>query len=781
MADMFNKPLTEEDIKNRLITPAREKAGWDKSHIRMEWSYTDGEIIVRDNMKHRGKRKKVDYVLLSDDNYPIAIVEAKSGEHTHYDGIQQAIDYANDITKMSNEFDVPFAFSSNGNKFRFYNRLDPENPQKDLDINEFPSPDELKKIYAEKNQITPDVEEVVSQPYYTSYDVYPPRYYQRIAINRTVEHVAKGNKRGLLVMATGTGKTYTAFQIIWRLTQAHPTWKVLYLADRNVLIDQTMANDFKPFGNEMTKIKGREPENGYKIYMSLYNQLVKNKDEIKDGERQPYESFDKNWFNLILVDECHRSSVRDDSQWKDILNYFSEAVQIGMTATPRDAEGGSNIEYFGEPLYVYSLIRGIQDGFLAPYKVNRVVIDKDIDGYVSPDGEVDLNGNTINRNLFTRYEFGKDIQLFNRQKLIAQKITDILTEIGKMKKTIVFCPTEEEAALMRDLLIELNKDEYVKDNRYVVRITSSDRVGKMLLDNFIDPYSDYPVIATTSLLLTTGVDCKTCELIVIDKEVKSPTEFKQMIGRGTRIHEKSGKMSFMILDFRGATDLFFDPDFDKYEDNNEFSSKNKSEKKESDTTKQEQSTQNENSEPKKYYVTGGDVEIVRDKVMYLGADGKLVTEKFTDFTKKNILGKYPTLDIFRGAWESADRKKAVLDELNENSVWLDDVKKIHPEWENMDEFDIVCHLAYDEKPLTRRERINNVKKRNCFTKYGEKAREVIEALLEQYAETGVADIESLSVLDLSLFNKFGKKPKIIRLFNNRKGYEEAIKEIEKNI
>ena len=682
---------------------------------------------------------------------------------------------------MSNEFDVPFAFSSNGNKFRFYNRLDPEHPEKDLDINEFPSPDELKKIYAEKNQITPDVEEVVSQPYYTSYDVYPPRYYQRIAINRTVEHVAKGNKRGLLVMATGTGKTYTAFQIIWRLTQAHPTWKVLYLADRNVLIDQTMANDFKPFGNEMTKIKGREPENGYKIYMSLYNQLVKNKDEIKDGERQPYESFDKNWFNLILVDECHRSSVRDDSQWKDILNYFSEAVQIGMTATPRDAEGGSNIEYFGEPLYVYSLIRGIQDGFLAPYKVNRVVIDKDIDGYVSPDGEVDLNGNTINRNLFTRYEFGKDIQLFNRQKLIAQKITDILTEIGKMKKTIVFCPTEEEAALMRGLLIELNKDEYVKDNRYVVRITSSDRVGKMLLDNFIDPYSDYPVIATTSLLLTTGVDCKTCELIVIDKEVKSPTEFKQMIGRGTRIHEKSGKMSFMILDFRGATDLFFDPDFDKYEDNNEFSSKNKSEKKESDTTKQEQSTQNENSEPKKYYVTGGDVEIVRDKVMYLGADGKLVTEKFTDFTKKNILGKYPTLDIFRGAWESADRKKAVLDELNENSVWLDDVKKIHPEWENMDEFDIVCHLAYDEKPLTRRERINNVKKRNCFTKYGEKAREVIEALLEQYAETGVADIESLSVLDLSLFNKFGKKPKIIRLFNNRKGYEEAIKEIEKNI
>lgn len=781
MADMFNKPLTEEDIKNQLITPYLEKAGWDKSHMRMEWSYTDGEIIVRDNMKHRGKRKKVDYVLLSDDNYPIAIVEAKSGEHAHYDGIQQAIDYANDITMMSKEFDVPFAFSSNGSKFRFYNRLDKVHPEKDIEMNEFPSPDELKKMYAKLNHITPDVEKVIAQPYYTSYDVYPPRYYQRIAINRTIEHVAKGNKRGLLVMATGTGKTYTAFQIIWRLTQANPTWKVLYLADRNVLIDQTMANDFKPFGKEMTKIKGREPENGFKIYMSLYNQLVKNSDEISDGEKQPYESFDKDWFNLIFVDECHRSSVRDDSQWKEILNYFSSAVQIGMTATPRDADGGSNIEYFGEPIYVYSLIRGIQDGFLAPYKVNRVVIDKDLEGYISPDGEVDLKGNEINRNLFTRYEFGKDIQLLNRQKLIAQKITEIHTGIGKMKKTIVFCPTEEEAAFMRDLLIELNKDEYTKDNRYVVRITGSDRVGKMLLDNFIDPYSDYPVIATSSMLLTTGVDCKTCELIVIDKEVKSPTEFKQMIGRGTRIHEKSGKMSFMILDFRGATDLFFDPEFDKYEDSHELSSNCKSEKEEIKSNENDPSSENVKSEPKKYYVTGGEVEIVHEKVMYLGADGKLVTEKFTDFTKKNILGKYPTLDVFRGAWAKADKKKAVLDELKENSVWLDDIKKTHPEWEGMDEFDIICHLAYGEKPLTRRERIDNVKKRNCFAKYGEKAREVIDALLEQYAETGVTDIESLSVLDLSLFSKFGKKPKIIRLFNNRKGYDEAISEIENEL
>ena len=780
MADMFNKPLTEEDIKYQLITPALEKAGWDKSHIRMEWSYTDGEIIVRDGLKHRGKRKKVDYVLLSDDNYPIAIVEAKSGEHAHYDGIQQAIGYANDITMMSKEFDVPFAFSSNGNKFRFYNRLDKEQPEKDIEMNEFPSPDELKRMYAELNHITPDVEKVIAQPYYTSYDVYPPRYYQRIAINRTVEHVAKGNKRGLLVMATGTGKTYTAFQIIWRLTQANPTWKVLYLADRNVLIDQTMANDFKPFGSKMTKIQGRQVDSSHQIYMSLYTQLVKNADELEEGEKQPYESFGKDAFGLIMIDECHRSSVKDDSQWKEILRYFSSAVQIGMTATPRDADGGSNIEYFGEPIFKYSLIQGIQDGFLAPYKVVQSTLNKDLEGYIPLPDEKDLLGQEIDKSIFVRYDFGNNIQLMNRQRVVAKRITQMLNEVGKMKKTIVFCPREDEAALMRDLLIEFNKKEYNKDNRYVVRITSSDRVGKQLLDSFIDPYSDYPVIATTSMLLTTGVDCKTCELIVIDKEVGSPTEFKQMIGRGTRIHEKTGKMSFAILDFRGVTNKFFESDFDEIDDKREFSAskKNDNEEKPQQSGPQED---NNNEQPKKYYVTGGEVKIVNEKVMYLGANGQLVTEKFTDFTKRNILGKYPTLDIFRGAWESADRKKAVLDELKDNSVWLEDIKKTHPEWEGMDEFDIICHLAYGEKPLTRRERIDNVKKRNCFAKYGEKAREVIEALLEQYAETGVTDIESLSVLDLSLFSKFGKKPKIIRLFNNRKGYEDAISEIENEL
>ena len=388
--------------------------------------------------------------------------------------------------------------------------------------------------------------------------------------------------------------------------------------------------------------------------------------------------------------------------------------------------------------------------------------------------EKDLLGQEIDKNIFVRYDFGTNIQLMNRQRVVAKRITEMLNQVGKMKKTIVFCPREDEAALMRDLLIENNKKEYNKDNRYVVRITSSDRVGKQLLDSFIDPYSDYPVIATTSMLLTTGVDCKTCELIVIDKEVGSSTEFKQMIGRGTRIHEKSGKMSFTILDFRGVTNKFFDKGFDEIGDKREFSSSKRNNNDEESSQSKPQDDNN-NEQVKKYYVNGGLVKIVNEKIMYLVADGKLVTEKFTDFTKRNILGKYPTLDIFRGAWESADRKKAVLEELNDNRVWFEDIRKAHPEWEYMDEFDIVCHLAYDEKPLTRRERINNVKKRNCFTKYGEKAREVIEALLEQYAETGVADIESLSVLDLSSFNKFGKKPKIIRMFNNRKGYEEARK------
>lgn len=773
MSDTFdNRPLNEEETKLQLITPAIENAGWDKKQIRMEWSYTDGEIIVRENLKHRGKKKKVDYVLLSDENYPIAVVEAKKIQCAHYDGIQQAIDYANDL-------DVPFAFSTNGRKFRFHNSLDENNPEKDIEMDEFPSPEALKRMYLDYKKISQEEEAVVSQPYYTSYDVYPPRYYQRIAINRTVEHVAKGNKRGLLVMATGTGKTYTAFQIIWRLLKANPTWKVLYLADRNVLIDQTMANDFKPFGGKMTKIKERKVDSSHQIYMSLYTQLVKNSDELKDGEKQPYESFDKNAFGLIIVDECHRSSVRDDSQWKDILKYFSSAVQIGMTATPRDAEGGSNIDYFKTTIYSYSLIQGIQDGFLAPYKVVQSTLNKDLEGYIPLPDEKDLLGQEFDRSIFVRNNFGNDIQLMNRQRVVAKRITKMLEDIGKMKKTIVFCPREDEAALMRDLLIEYNKEEYKKNNNYVVRITSSDRVGKVLLDNFIDPYSDYPVIATTSMLLTTGVDCKTCELIVIDKEVNSSTEFKQMIGRGTRIHEKSGKMSFTILDFRGVTNKFFDPEFDETGDKREFSKATTSKKDEK--PKGEQQESQGGKEPKKYYVTGGEVKIVNENVMYLGADGKLVTEKFTDFTKKNILGKYPTLDVFRGAWAKTDRKKAVLDELKENSVWLDDIKKSHPEWEGMDEFDLVCHLAWGEKPLTRRERINNVKKRNCFAKYGEKAREVIDALLEHYAETGVADIESLSVLDLSLFSKFGKKPKIIRLFNSRKGYEEAIKEIEKEI
>ena len=773
MSDTFDKkPLNEEETKLHLITPAIEKAGWDKKRIRMEWSYTDGEIIVRDNSKHRGKKKKVDYVLLSDDNYPIAIVEAKKEQLAHYDGIQQAIDYANDL-------DVPFAFSSTGRKFRFYNSLDKNNLEKDIEMDEFPSPEELMRMYRDYKKITEKEEEVVRQPYFTSYDVYPPRYYQRIAINRTVEHVAKGNKRGLLVMATGTGKTYTAFQIIWRLLKANPTWKVLYLADRNVLIDQTMANDFKPFGSKMTKIKERKVDSSHQIYMSLYTQLVKNADELKEGEKQPYESFDKDAFGLIMVDECHRSSVRDDSQWKDILKYFSSAVQIGMTATPRNAEGGSNIDYFKTLIYSYSLIQGIQDGFLAPYRVVQSTLNKDLEGYIPLPGEKDLLGQEFDRSIFVRYDFGNDIQLMNRQRIVAKRITKMLEDIGKMKKTIVFCPREDEAALMRDLLIEYNKEEYKKNNNYVVRITSSDRVGKMLLDNFIDPFSDYPVIATTSMLLTTGVDCKTCELIAIDKEVSSSTEFKQMIGRGTRIHEKSGKMSFTILDFRGVTNKFFDREFDEIDDKREFSKATTSKKDEKPKEGQQENDGKE--EPKKYYVTGGEVNIVNEKVMYLGADGKLVTEKFTDFTKKNILGKYPTIDVFRGAWAKADRKKAVLDELKENSVWLDDIKKSHPEWEGMDEFDLVCHLAYGEKPLTRRERIDNVKKRNCFAKYGEKAREVIDALLEQYAESGVADIESLSVLDLSVFSKFGKKPKIIRLFNNRKGYDEAIMEIEKEI
>lgn len=761
----IDKTLSEEDVKNRYITPALNDAGWDKMHMRLEYAYTAGQIVVQGAMRHRKKRKIADYVLYDEENYPIAVVEAKSAAHTHYDGLQQAMDYASDL-------DIPFAFSTNGEKFRMYSKCIPE-LEKDLEMTDFPSPDELHRLFSEYKKYTPEEEALIHQPYYSRSDSYPPRYYQRIAINRTIEAVAKGQDRILLVMATGTGKTYTAFQIIHRLMESGKMKRILYLADRNILIDQSIAQDFKPFSKVIHKIKSKNIPNGYKLYMALYGQLVKYPEEMKPGEKQPYEELAPDFFDLVVVDECHRSSVRDDSQWKNILKYFSSATHIGLTATPRDAKNGSNFDDFGQPVYTYSLWQGIQDGFLAPYRVTKSFLSSDLEGYIPLEGEKDLFDKEIESPIFTRTSFGREINISNRQIVVARRITEMLNQIGKMTKTIVFCPDEEEANIMRELLIKMNQVEYRKNPKYIVRITASDRVGKSLLDSFIDPYEPYPVIATTSMLLSTGVDCKTCGLIVIDKEVNSMTTFKQMIGRGTRIHEKTGKMSFDILDFRDATNLFFDPDFDGPADTHPFTEGKKPSPPEPPTPP---------AHPKvKYYVEGDDVAMVHEQIMHIGADGKMMTEKLTDLTRKAVQSKYPSLDMFRGAWAGADKKAAILDELNDNDVWIDALRTEYPHMKDMDEFDIICHIAFDGKPLTRRERVENVKKRNCFAKYGEEARRIIDALLDKYAETGVVNIEDTKILEINPFSQYGRKAKIMKLFNGLKGYNEAINEIEEQL
>lgn len=773
MSTFLNRPLSEEDIKNQRITPALEKAGWDREKMRMEYSYTAGRI--RGTLGVRSAKRSVDYMLFDDDNYPIAIVEAKSGQYHHAHGIQQAQNYANEL-KISKELDIPFVFSSNGEKFRMWSRYLPE-VEKDLEMNEFPSLEELKRLYLEGENYTDEQLDFINQPYYTNSDCFPPRYYQRIAINKTIEALAKGKKRAMVVMATGTGKTYVAFQIIYRFLQQKPKARILYLADRNILIDQTMRQDFKPFSKIMTKVQGKSADASKQIYMSLYGQWVKNEAEMNEGDQHPYEDFSRDFFDLIMIDECHRSSVRDDSQWKAILNYFEPAIHVGMTATPRDAEGGSNIEYFGDPVFTYTLNQGIEDGFLAPYHIVKDTLNCDLEGYVTKEDEIDLLGRELDKNLYTRQGFGRELQIKKRQLVVAKRITEMLQQIGDMTKTIVFCPDEEEANVMRELLIDLNRAKCRRNNKYIVRITSSDRVGKSLLDDFIDPYSQYPVVATTSMLLSTGVDCKTCGLIVIDKEIGSMTTFKQMVGRGTRIHEKAGKTHFYILDFRDATSKFFDPQFDAPADDTDFGG---SSKKPTPPGGGGEGGGGETPEPHKRYVEGREVKIVHEQVMILGADGKLVTQKLTDYTREAILKHYPSLDMFRGAWCAADKKKVILDELDDE-VWFDSIREQYPQFQDWDEFDIVCHLAFDAPPLTRQERINNVKKRNCFAKYGDEARRIIDALLDKYAETGVVELEDSKTLELPELAKFGRKAKIYRLFNGTKGYEQAILEIETEI
>lgn len=769
MEQTFNTNLSEEDTKRLYITPALESI-WDKHLIKMEYSFTAGRIVVRGSIKKRNKGKKADYLLHTAENYPIAVVEAKSSSHSPTDGIQQAIDYATIL-------DIKFAYSTNGREFVEHDLI--TGKQRKFAMDAFPTALELKERLRQSKQLSAEAEQIIDVPYYTSAETFPPRYYQRIAINRTVEAVANGQNRILLVMATGTGKTYTAFQIIHRLHASGKKKKILYLADRNILIDQTMRQDFRPFQRIMTKVQQKNPESGYEIYMSLYGQWVKY--DLPEGEKQPYEYMAPDFFDLIIVDECHRSSVKEDSEWRAILDYFKSATQIGLTATPKAVDGANNIEYFGKPVFTYSLRQGIEDGFLAPYRITKSFLNVDLEGYEPRKDELDLYNNPLVEHIYTRNLIGRGLHITKRQIIVAKRITEMLKSMGGMVKTIVFCPDQEEAQVMRDLLMEMNQPMVRKNPKYIVRITSDDRVGKSLLDDFIDPDSDYPVVATTSELLSTGVDCKTCGLIVIDKEVNSMTTFKQMVGRGTRIYERTGKMNFDILDFRNVTTLFSDPDFD-----------GDPEPPEGDPVNPPVPNPKPYppvdpppvvaSEPRKLYVTGRNIRIVHEVVQYLGEDGKtLCTESVTDYTRKAIKQHYPTLDSFSGAWRQARKKKEFLQEMDDIEELIRAVREENPALADKDEFDIICHVAFDGKPLTRRERVEGVRKRGYLNKYKGEALKIIEALMDKYAETGVLDIESINILSIYPFNQFGKTPKIMKLFGGREAYNKMIAELEEQL
>ena len=759
---MSKKDLTEEDIKLRYITPAINNAGWKNEHIRMEYYFTDGRVIFQGKVHARQSGKKADYLLFHAANKPIAIVEAKDNNKPLGGGMQQAMEYAQIL-------DIPFAYSSNGDGFLEHDFL--TGTEKELSLKQFPTPENLYKRLIDAKQLSGEALKIVEQPFYSDPYTYEPRYYQRIAVERAVETIAKGKDRVLIVMATGTGKTITAFQIIHRLKASGLKKKILYLADRNILIDQTMVQDFKPFKKVMTKVQGATIDSAYEVYMALYHQLVSNEEGVED----PFKQVQPTFFDLIIVDECHRGSAKDDSAWRKVLEYFNSATQIGMTATPKAETGANNLDYFGEPIFTYSLLQGIQDGFLAPYRVTNSYISIDLQGFKPDDDEKDLLGRDIAQRLYERKDIGRDIAFTKRREIVAKRITKMLKQIGRMTKTIVFCTDIEEAEAMRSLLVNLNADMCKKDVRYIMRITGDDNVGKKQLDNFIDVDQPYPTVVTTSELLATGVDCKTCGLIVIDKEIGSMTEFKQIIGRGTRLRTDKGKWHLEILDFRNATAKFKDPKFDGDPE----PPQGKSGK---PYTMPEEPSSVVSEPHVKYLVEGEKIAITTEIVSILGEDGKTMrTESITDFTRKQIRKRYATLNDFVKNWTEAERKKAIVDELKDYSVLVDAVREKNPALANADIFDVICHVAFDQPPVSRRERANNVKKRNYFAKYEGKAREVLEALLDKYADYGILNLEDSDILDTAPFNKIGKPQKIVKLFGGLDKFEQALKELENEI
>jgi len=789
---MDKKQFSERDICSKFITPALVKSGWDlQKQIREEVSFTDGRVFVRGHLTTRGKKKRADYILYYKPNIPIAVVEAKDNKHSLGAGMQQGLGYAETL-------DIPCVFSSNGDGFLFHDRT--VGSEIELSNDQFPSPAQLWEIYKKYKGIeTEEQEQIARQDYFFDGSGRTPRYYQQIAVNRTVEAIAQGVNRILLVMATGTGKTYTAFQIIYRLWKGGRKKRILFLADRTALIDQTRRGDFKHFKDKMTVVQNRQVDKAYEIYLALYQGLTGSEDR-----QNIYKQFSPDFFDLVVVDECHRGSAADDSAWREILDYFSSATHIGLTATPKETEEVSNIEYFGDPLYTYSLKQGISDGFLAPYRVIRVGLDVDLEGWRPPEGFLDKQGNPVEDRIYNRKDFDRLLVVEERRQLVAQKVTEFLKGSDRFSKTIVFCCDIEHANGFRTELVNQNSDLVKENRKYVMKITGDDEEGKRELDNFTDPEQRYPVIATTSKLMTTGIDAQTCKLIVLDSNIRSMTEFKQIIGRGTRINEEYGKRYFTILDFRNVTDLFADPAFD----GDPVQIKTVGQDDGLETIEQDEELAScpivddetgevvegfDPAEPFEYpegaspgsiahdpksktYVNGVDVSVLNERNLYFDADGKAITVSLKDYTREQLLDRYGSLDQFLQKWSGADRKEAIVAELREEGVLVDEL--FDAVGRDCDLFDIICHVAFDRPPMTRRERANNVKKRNYFTKYGDTARRVLDTLLDKYADEGVQHIEDIRILQVQPFDQFGSPIQIVGEFGGKTLYLEAVRELE---
>ncbi|MEE3117433.1 MAG: DEAD/DEAH box helicase family protein [Pseudomonadota bacterium] len=802
---MDKKKLTERDICTKYINPALQNAGWNiQTQVLEEHPITDGRIIVRGRLHTRGKRRRADYVLSYKKNMPIAIIEAKDNNHSLGDGMQQALAY-------SDALDAPFVFSSNGDGFLFHDRTGLfGKTETTLSLDEFPSPETLWELYCQYKGIHQNARQTVEQPYYDDGSGRTPRYYQTVAINRTVEAVARGQNRILLVMATGTGKTFTAFQIIWRLWKSKQKKRILFLADRNILVDQTKNNDFKPFGQAMTKVTNRTVDPSYEIYLSLYQAVTGSEDE-----QNIYKQFSPDFFDLVVIDECHRGSASVDSAWRQILEYFSAATHIGLTATPKETREVSNIDYFGEPVYTYSLKQGIEDGFLAPYKVVRIDLDRDLQGWRPSKGQTDKHGELIEDRIYNQKDFDRQLVLEKRTEVVARKVTEFLEQTDPYQKTIVFCEDIDHAERMRQALVNLNPARVKENRKYVMRITGDEQEGKAELDNFINPEERYPVIATTSKLMTTGVDAQTCKLIVLDQRIQSMTEFKQIIGRDTRINDDYNKHWFTMLDFKKATELFADPAFDGdpvkvYEpkagesvvpddeqetlepDATELPLSEEAEGYEvepgetwhRDDSKPTWPTEDEEKSKRVKYVVGDvEVSVIAERVQYLGPDGKLITESLKDFTRKKVKEQYATLTDFLKGWNQAERKQAIIEELAEQGVMWDDLikdvsKKLGAE---PDPFDVICHIVYDQPPLSRKERAEQVRKQNYFSKYEGASKQVLDALLDKYTDDGIEPIEDMKVLTIAPFSNIGAPMELLQAFGGKPGYTEALKDLENQL